>query len=172
MGRTEARARRASVATSVERCERLDVRRGKVRGWHHSPLDRMEQFDAQRGAREQHLQRGGLCGRLQPRPSLDEQATGFVTGSLPDRLDRAYLHRGRNRLLETKHDRSSRALPAHQGQQGHGIEAIRLGGIGAPQRGLGPREQRRESGVALAIVLNVFHLFNSVKPAEADLLRE
>ncbi len=29
-----------------------------------------------------------------------------------------------------------------------------------------------EAAVALAIVLNVFHLFNSVKPAEADLLRE
>jgi NADH-quinone oxidoreductase subunit K len=29
-----------------------------------------------------------------------------------------------------------------------------------------------EAAVALAIVLNVFHLFNTVKPAEADLLRE
>jgi NADH-quinone oxidoreductase subunit K len=29
-----------------------------------------------------------------------------------------------------------------------------------------------EAAVALAIVLNVFHLFNSVKPGEADLLRE
>ncbi|MCC7014367.1 MAG: NADH-quinone oxidoreductase subunit NuoK [Planctomycetes bacterium] len=29
-----------------------------------------------------------------------------------------------------------------------------------------------EAAVALAIVLNVFHLFNSVKPAQADLLRE
>ena len=29
-----------------------------------------------------------------------------------------------------------------------------------------------EAAVALAIVLNVFHLFQSVKPAEADLLRE
>lgn len=29
-----------------------------------------------------------------------------------------------------------------------------------------------EAAVALGIVLNVFHLFNSVKPAEADLLRE
>jgi NADH-quinone oxidoreductase subunit K len=29
-----------------------------------------------------------------------------------------------------------------------------------------------EAAVALAIVLNVFYLFNSVKPAEADLLRE
>lgn len=29
-----------------------------------------------------------------------------------------------------------------------------------------------EAAVALAIVLNVFHLFNSVKPAEVDLLRE
>ena len=29
-----------------------------------------------------------------------------------------------------------------------------------------------EAAVALAIVLNVFHLFNSVKPSEADLLRE
>jgi len=29
-----------------------------------------------------------------------------------------------------------------------------------------------EAAVALAIVLNVFYLFNSVKPSEADLLRE
>ena len=29
-----------------------------------------------------------------------------------------------------------------------------------------------EAAVALAIVLNVFHLFNSVKPSEADMLRE
>jgi len=29
-----------------------------------------------------------------------------------------------------------------------------------------------EAAVALAIVLNVFHLFNSVSPSEADLLRE
>jgi len=29
-----------------------------------------------------------------------------------------------------------------------------------------------EAAVALAIVLNVFHLFSSVKPSEADLLRE
>lgn len=29
-----------------------------------------------------------------------------------------------------------------------------------------------EAAVALAIVLNIFHLFNSVKPSEADLLRE
>jgi len=29
-----------------------------------------------------------------------------------------------------------------------------------------------EAAVALAIVLNAFYLFNSVKPAEADLLRE
>ncbi len=29
-----------------------------------------------------------------------------------------------------------------------------------------------EAAVALAIVLNVFHLFDSVKPSEADLLRE
>lgn len=29
-----------------------------------------------------------------------------------------------------------------------------------------------EAAVALAIVLNVFHLFNSVRPSEADLLRE
>ena len=29
-----------------------------------------------------------------------------------------------------------------------------------------------EAAVALAIVLNVFHLFHSVKPSEADLLRE
>ena len=29
-----------------------------------------------------------------------------------------------------------------------------------------------EAAVALAIVLNVFSLFNSVKPSEADLLRE
>ncbi len=29
-----------------------------------------------------------------------------------------------------------------------------------------------EAAVALAIVLNVFQLFNSVKPSEADLLRE
>ncbi len=29
-----------------------------------------------------------------------------------------------------------------------------------------------EAAVALAIVLNVFHLFNTVKPSEADLLRE
>jgi NADH-quinone oxidoreductase subunit K len=29
-----------------------------------------------------------------------------------------------------------------------------------------------EAAVALGIVLNVFHLFNSVKPSEADLLRE
>ena len=29
-----------------------------------------------------------------------------------------------------------------------------------------------EAAVALAIVLNVFYLFNTVKPAEADLLRE
>ncbi|MEW6073515.1 MAG: NADH-quinone oxidoreductase subunit NuoK [Planctomycetota bacterium] len=29
-----------------------------------------------------------------------------------------------------------------------------------------------ETAVALAIVLNVFHLFDSVKPSEADLLRE
>jgi NADH-quinone oxidoreductase subunit K len=29
-----------------------------------------------------------------------------------------------------------------------------------------------EAAVALAIILNVFHLFNTVKPAEADLLRE
>ena len=29
-----------------------------------------------------------------------------------------------------------------------------------------------EAAVALAIVLNVFHLFRSVKPSEADLLRE
>jgi len=29
-----------------------------------------------------------------------------------------------------------------------------------------------EAAVALAIVLNVFHLFQSVKPSEADLLRE
>ena len=29
-----------------------------------------------------------------------------------------------------------------------------------------------EAAVALAIVLNVFHLFNSIKPSEADLLRE
>ena len=29
-----------------------------------------------------------------------------------------------------------------------------------------------EAAVALAIVLNIFHLFNSIKPSEADLLRE
>lgn len=29
-----------------------------------------------------------------------------------------------------------------------------------------------EAAVALAIVLNVFHLFDSVKPSEVDLLRE
>lgn len=29
-----------------------------------------------------------------------------------------------------------------------------------------------EAAVALAIVLNVFHLFHSVKPSDADLLRE
>ncbi|MFN0242641.1 MAG: NADH-quinone oxidoreductase subunit NuoK [Planctomycetota bacterium] len=29
-----------------------------------------------------------------------------------------------------------------------------------------------EAAVALAIVLNVFHLFHSVKPSEVDLLRE
>ena len=29
-----------------------------------------------------------------------------------------------------------------------------------------------EAAVALAIVLNVFHLFHSVKPSEADLLRD
>ena len=29
-----------------------------------------------------------------------------------------------------------------------------------------------EAAVALGIVLNVFYLFNSVKPAEADMLRE
>jgi NADH-quinone oxidoreductase subunit K len=29
-----------------------------------------------------------------------------------------------------------------------------------------------EAAVALGIVLNVFHLFHSVKPSEADLLRE
>lgn len=29
-----------------------------------------------------------------------------------------------------------------------------------------------EAAVALAIVLNVFHLFQSVKPSDADLLRE
>ena len=29
-----------------------------------------------------------------------------------------------------------------------------------------------EAAVALAIVLNVFHLFRSVRPSEADLLRE
>ena len=29
-----------------------------------------------------------------------------------------------------------------------------------------------EAAVALAIVLNVFYLFNSIKPAEADLMRE
>ena len=29
-----------------------------------------------------------------------------------------------------------------------------------------------EAAVALAIVLNVFHLFASIKPSEADLLRE
>ena len=29
-----------------------------------------------------------------------------------------------------------------------------------------------EAAVALAIVLNLFHLFHSVKPSEADLLRE
>jgi NADH-quinone oxidoreductase subunit K len=29
-----------------------------------------------------------------------------------------------------------------------------------------------EAAVALAIVLNVFHLFHSVKPSEADFLRE
>jgi NADH-quinone oxidoreductase subunit K len=29
-----------------------------------------------------------------------------------------------------------------------------------------------EAAVALAIVLNVFHLFNSVRPSQADLLRE
>ena len=29
-----------------------------------------------------------------------------------------------------------------------------------------------EAAVALAIVLNVFHLFDTVKPSEADLLRE
>jgi NADH-quinone oxidoreductase subunit K len=29
-----------------------------------------------------------------------------------------------------------------------------------------------EAAVALAIVLNVFHLFHSIKPSEADLLRE
>jgi NADH-quinone oxidoreductase subunit K len=29
-----------------------------------------------------------------------------------------------------------------------------------------------EAAVALAIVLNVFYLFNTVKPAEADLMRE
>jgi len=29
-----------------------------------------------------------------------------------------------------------------------------------------------EAAVALAIVLNVFHLFQSVKPSEADLMRE
>jgi len=29
-----------------------------------------------------------------------------------------------------------------------------------------------EAAVALAIVLNVFYLFNSVRPSEADLLRE
>jgi NADH-quinone oxidoreductase subunit K len=29
-----------------------------------------------------------------------------------------------------------------------------------------------EAAVALGIVLNVFYLFNSVKPSEADMLRE
>jgi len=29
-----------------------------------------------------------------------------------------------------------------------------------------------EAAVALAIVLNIFHLFHSVRPSEADLLRE
>ena len=29
-----------------------------------------------------------------------------------------------------------------------------------------------EAAVALAIVLNVFHLFNTVRPSEADLMRE
>ena len=29
-----------------------------------------------------------------------------------------------------------------------------------------------EAAVALAIVLNVYHLFHSIKPSEADLLRE
>ena len=29
-----------------------------------------------------------------------------------------------------------------------------------------------EAAVALAIVLNVFHLFNSIEPSEVDLLRE
>jgi len=29
-----------------------------------------------------------------------------------------------------------------------------------------------EAAVALAIVLNMFHLFDSIKPSEADLLRE
>ena len=29
-----------------------------------------------------------------------------------------------------------------------------------------------EAAVALGIILNVFHLFNSVKPSEADFLRE
>jgi NADH-quinone oxidoreductase subunit K len=29
-----------------------------------------------------------------------------------------------------------------------------------------------EAAVALAIVLNVFYLFNSIKPSEADMLRE
>jgi len=29
-----------------------------------------------------------------------------------------------------------------------------------------------EAAVALAIVLNIFHLFDSIKPSEADLLRE
>jgi NADH-quinone oxidoreductase subunit K len=29
-----------------------------------------------------------------------------------------------------------------------------------------------EAAVALAIVLNVFHLFDSIRPSEADLLRE
>ena len=34
------------------------------------------------------------------------------------------------------------------------------------------RAAAAEAAVALAIVLNVFHLFHSVKPSEADLLRE
>ena len=29
-----------------------------------------------------------------------------------------------------------------------------------------------EAAVALAIVLNVFHLFDSIRPSDADLLRE
>ncbi|MFN9999497.1 MAG: hypothetical protein ACK559_00075, partial [bacterium] len=39
--RGEGAARERRDVRRAVRAERLDVRRGKIRGWHHSPLDRM-----------------------------------------------------------------------------------------------------------------------------------